>query len=435
MPAITVGFEEFETRLDRVRKRLHLLAITDAVCISASAALLAGSVIIVAAFASGPEAFAWIARLAAVAALGAFATAAWRLWNRWPTLYETALYVDRTAGLDARVATMLAHPTAQARSPLRSLLLWEVFDLGPRWDVDRIAPLRISRPAIALATALAIFLAAALLAPDPEPEPPPEMGNRGAPASSASVDAPGGRGVGRDSPAELSQRAALTGEDATASSLRSGDRLPGDSPDTGRLQSPGDPQESGGRDGGGKAGKATTDLDPGKVGKLPEPPKATDLKPAAAPPVDQKVPKAPRSAPEAELQKKRDATNRQQSPAERNRPVAGKKGGSKAASANPRKGETGGTRGLLAKKGAKPLPPGESGKPMVIQLKAFAVQPAEQLEPQGRPSGDDGAPNRETDAAPAPVASSQVDDSVLQRSVVTRAHQDLIRELFTPKQR
>jgi hypothetical protein len=435
MPAITVGFEEFETRLDRVRKRLHLLALTDAVCIAGSAALLAGSAIIVAAFATGPEAFAWIARLATAAAVAALAVATWRLWNQWPSLYETALYVDRKAGLDARVATMLAHPTSQARSPLRSMLLWEVFDLAPRWDVDRIAPLRIGRPAIALAIALVIFLAAALLAPDPEPEPPPEIGNRGAPASSASVDAPGGRG-GNDSGTKQSQGAALDGEGSTISPF-SGDRSPGDSPDTGQRGAAGGLRQAGNRDDRGRpstAEKPATDLDPDKLGDLPEPPKAEDLKPAAAPAADQKVPKAPRSAPEAERQKQRDA-KRQKSPSERDRPAPGKKGGSKATSANPRRGETGGTRGLLAEKGAKPLPSGKAGKPMVIQLKAFAVQPAEQLEPQGRPSGEDGAPDREAEAVPAPVASSQAEDSLLQRSVVTRVHQDLIRELFTPEQR
>ena len=117
------------------------------------------------------------------------------------------------------------------------------------------------------------------------------------------------------------------------------------------------------------------------------------------------------------------------------RPRPKGKGGSKAVGSNPRKGKLGGTRGLLAAKGAKPLPNDGDAKPMVIQLKAFAMRPVDQLEPQGKPSGDDNAAEGDATNQVEEIAAQQAEDIPHRRTTVSRAHQELIRDLFTPEPR
>ncbi len=368
-------------------------------------------------------------------ALLVLAVAAWRLRTGWLDMYETARHIDDQAGLEARIATMLAHPTSESRSPLRPMLLWQIFDRAHLWEVDRIAPLRIGRPAIAFLVALATFTLTSLLTPENDQEPPTEIAAEGSRTLSAANIAGSGldhRGIEQDAGLPRHQRA---GETSTSEDLNAAPRGTDDQParpESERSGPAGSPQTRSADGDTDPSSNHEPKRDPG-AGEL-DPPKqkrAEDLKPTDPPPPGQKFPKAEGldKAP-APAAKSGESTRPPGSDQKRPRPDS--KGGSKAAAANPRKGKTGGSRGLLAEKAVQPLAPSEDAKPMVIRLKAFAVKPVDQLEPQGPPSGQDGADSAAPDTQPTSIAPAQNEDSLLQRSVITRAHQDLIRELFTP---
>ena len=287
MPAITVGFPEFESRLDQIRRRMNRLALLDASCSAAAALLLAASLLIFAAFAFSPLVFAWTLRATTGVAAITVGASAWWLHRRWLDLYDTALHVDRRADMDARVSTMLAHPKSESRSAMRSLLLWQIFDRSSKWDIGRVAPLRVGRPAIAAAIALLIFLATVVLVPQSEDEPPPEMP---AEVAARAVGEPAlgkpDRGGAADSP--------LQGETAGASGAG------------GEQAAPGNAEGRRGEEGDATASEASTKSEGDRrndhpdPGRLPDDKLAAaaknrpqDLEPAAPPPPGVAAPKAP----------------------------------------------------------------------------------------------------------------------------------------------
>lgn len=248
MPAVTVGFPEFESRIMRIRRRINRLRLLDALCMACAAFLFAAALHTLAAPALSPAVLRWLQIGSLLAATGVTGWAGWRLWCQWLDLEGAAVHIDRCADMSARVATMLAHPHSESRSPLRPILLWEIFDQAARWDVERIAPVGVRRPAIALAFAIAAFLASALLAPE-RPQPSADQ-NTGASHAAA---IPGGQppvpgassGVGGAVRLSSQQRTGTAPADTTSGNS-GGDRIGGD-----RVQG-GSPREQSG--GGGEGG-------------------------------------------------------------------------------------------------------------------------------------------------------------------------------------
>ncbi len=434
MSAITVGFPEFKMRLDRIRRRLNLLALADAAGIAGSGLLFAASAVVAAAFWLSPQAFTWILRTSTALAATILVFAGWWLRTKWHDMYQTALHVDRSAGLESRVATMLAHPQAESRSPLRSVLLWQIFDHAQKWDVERVAPVRVGRPLITFVIALATFAITTLLVP--ENAPPAESSAGG--ISALSVANTSGLRAGdqarHGSGAQLEQGTRGNTTAAHTRARKGDDRSRGGippGPNSARGAAVKNPP-AGDKPDQGQTQKQPHDLDTGKH-PAPKVGPSDVLKNTAAPPPGQQLPKA-----EAPDRRKRPATknsdnNQPRRPNQTTQPRR-RTGGSKATGGKPRKGKAGGTRGLLAEKAVHPIPGGKNAQPMVIQLKAFAARPLEQSEPQGRPEGTDKDGQTQPIAQPVPIASGQSTDSSLRRSVITQAHQHLIRELFTPNE-
>ncbi len=435
MSAITVGFPEFKMRLDRIRRRLNLLALADAAGIAGSGLLFAASAIVAAALWLSPEVSIWILRTSIALAAIALMFAGWWLRTRWYDMYRTALHVDRSAGLESRVVTMLAHPQAESRSPLRSVLLWQIFDQSQKWDIERVAPVRVRLPLITFAIALATFAITTLLVPENQPPPQSSPGGVSALSATNTFDLRDSNQTGHSGGAQLQQDARGNSTERHSTSRKQND------PSQGGIQTGPDSTRgsaiknsaAGDIPGRGPTQEQERDLGTDKR-EEPEAEPSNALKNTAAPPPGQHLPKveAPEGRKEPATKKRSEHHPPRPNPKGR---APRRTGGSKATGGSPHKGRTDGSRGLLADKAVRPIPGAKNAKPMVIQLKAFAAKPVGQSEPQGPREGTDNDGQTRTIAQPPPIASNQPVDSALRRSVVTQAHQDLIRELFTPKER
>jgi hypothetical protein len=447
MPAITVGYPEFEARLLRIRRRVNRSSLVDALCTIGAALLLAGASTTTAGFVFSGQPLAWTHRVIVLIAVAVICATGWRLRHSWLDLEGTAVHVDRLAGMHARLATMLAHPNSNARSELRPILLWQIFDRSPQWEIQHIAPRRIRRPGIAFAIALVAFSLAQFLQPTPDPRPPTEIAKNSASSSTAAnrVHRRTGQATSRR------QTSALLQAGGNSKTEPGGDRTAGDS--SSEL-SP-DPSDGRGADQAGNGG-AGSGMDGDRRQHS-----AVAGTPPSVPPVDSpgdgarlaeetRQPDGARAGPAA-AQRSGDgksapgeATPRQGEGAERSAtarrdgsapPTAGKSGntggGSRATARGTPDAERAAGRAVLGKAGRSPLRSQEKAEPMVIRLQAFTAGPARSEPQSGRSNvaGDGTAPDD-----PSPLVADQIDDSVLLRSHVARHHQALVRQLFTPDQ-
>ncbi len=425
MPAITVGFPEFEARLERIRRRINLLHLQDAACISGATTLFCASAILIAAVAGNPATFAWILRLGAVAALAVLSISGWMLYHRWLDLEGTARLIDRKAQLENRIATMLANPSRESASPLRSILLTQVFEFTPRWTIDTIAPRELRRPAIALMVAASAFLATGILLPEPPPPPPPEIATGRVSSAVANT--------GDQQP--VVARALATGDgpkDSTGQASQPGgaNRQPGKEPQQNQSAQPNqknasDDQESTRSDRHDREKERHAKND--TPGLRPKPddsvqPKDESNRQGSSPPKNPPKLKAPGKANKDPGQRKgpRKVQN-------------GKSGGSKVAAKNKKHGAEKGSSGLLAKETKALGEKGDKAKPMLIRLKAFSAVPPPRFEPQGNDTGASAAAAEARAAEEITIGHEQLDDRPLQRTAISPVHEALMRELFTPR--
>ncbi len=506
MPAITVGFSEFEARLKRIRRRVNLHSLVEALCISAACLLLAGTLSLVAAAALSEEFFTWVYRAALAAAVAAIAVSIWRLRGRWLDLQGTAIHVDRCASMDARVATLLAHPQADATSPLRPILLWQIFEHSSSWDVDKVAPWRIGRPMLACAAAVAVFATALLLAPPRQKDPPPHGPGRVAtsathdgdagdnssdgvsPLRLAATDSPSQRRNGSGASARALQaessplgqpkregaerRGDNGGEDAQHPDLTGAENggQPGDNDASeaseeqsgrnraadaqgepgGADQDPSRRSGSGGEDepaagqpdseGGTNPDLASQDRGATRGSSDTPPPRAKSRRRDQAPQPAAAQPAGLAEKPSADTSSRDRGEGAQTADDVKsdvsNPPPSGVSpvgpGGSKSATNNPMKGKDGGSESLLRQPGIAPTTQSDEAQPMVIQLNAFATNPIDRLESQGVGKGTAGGEASAAAEEQVPIAATQAEDWMLQRSFVSRVHQAFLRDMFTP---
>jgi len=448
MPAITVGYPEFEARLTKVKRVLNRSALVDALCLAGATVLLSGATTTVARqlFAGAP--LAWVQLGVYAAASTACFAVGWRLRANWLDLQATALRVDQQTGMHARLATMLAHPSQDAGSQLRTILLWEIFDLSTQWELPRIAPPRIRRPAVTLVIALVTFALARFLQPNPGRDPASAFAKSGVstvtaadteqpqPGQSASQRRgseartsvgnnhaqPGRRQI--DS-RERSDESADAGA-GDASAARTGDRRGNTNNEHGQLDhaAPDDVTASGRRAGdpeekdpsaaktreSGQMNAGTSSerraLEAGLAPAEPQPGRTVASIPASAARRDGPTPTDPGKA-------------------------GDKGGGSRTTARSTRDAERPAGGAVLGKEGTSPVLHNEKAEPMVIRLQAFAAGPA-RSEPQSGRERSSSASNDKRPEVTAEISASQDDDSVLRRSAVTRRHQALVRQLFTP---
>ncbi len=449
MPAITVGFAELEGRLEGIRRRLNSLSLFDCACAVGAALLLAASLLLASAFASSAAVFTWTLRATSLLLIFTLGLAAWWLRSRWLDLPRTAIFVDRRAALDARLATILAHAKSATASSLRPILLGQVYELGPQWSIERVAPRRLGRSAYALGAALLVFTLTLLLLPDDWPDAPEVLSVQtrpaaaagdedGQPADSLLASATGATGMAaRNSRTGSagSQAAGQPGDDRPGESSSSSDEeqgggddqdeiAGGDGADDGEQALPKDPsndslwgdsrgkeeERQGGkeREGGSSAKGGGGDREGQEKSRTPSTkPDDTKSQPSSDPPPKQM----------AKVQEQR----------------AGSKAAAKVEGKNSPSGKPLGAK-------AAPMPDARQAdarqtKPMLIKLEAFASKPSMKLEPQGEyPDSSRLGQSDERDEQPIDVGGEQLEDTELvRRQAISPAHRDLIRDLFTPK--
>jgi len=438
MPAITVGFPEFEARLGAIRTRLNLISLQDSLCLGAAALILAVSALLAASIISDPRLASGTRMAATAIAIAAVATAAWQLRKRWLSLEDAAILVDRVGGLDARVSTMLAHPPNEGSSTLRSMLLMQVFELGSLWEVDRIAPLRLHRSAWALVAALVVLIATLLVLPETPQQPPPEVaaaaGDRG--ATSAPAPQPGGHsGV-----AALAGRGA--GDRGSENQSAEGNQNDAASPDGRQSASQGKPQRQDGADsprlGDAKpatAGEQDDDRDQADPAATTDDSERRKL--AGVDPAQLKPRSEPRSGkPAAQLEQKRAGDSPQPPPHAKpdpNRKSPDDRGGAKAAgSGKPGLDRSDTGTKVLGKSAARPTKKDGEPQSMLIKLRAFASSLPLEMAPQAKGPGSPADSTAEPGSEQPETAAEQLPDTGVSRSHVTSSHQHLVRKLFTP---
>lgn len=177
MPAVTLGFEEIEDRLRKLRRRLNSFAAQHAGYVAGSISVFALTLVIVTALRGSPLVFRVTLWLAGAAVLAAAVSGIVILRERWCDTRRAAALADERGRLQDRISTLLASREQRPPSRLASLLLADTLALGARWEPGIIAPRRVPRSLYLLLAALAALGSTAFLS---RPVPP------------AAVAAPGG---------------------------------------------------------------------------------------------------------------------------------------------------------------------------------------------------------------------------------------------------
>jgi len=450
MPAITVGYPEFEARLLKVKGVINRSSLTDAVCTVGATMMLAGAATTLSRLVFAGAPLAWI-QLAVYAAAATKAVAvAWRLRTNWLDLHGTALHVDQQAGMHARLATMLAHPSPDTGSQLRTILLWEIFDLSPQWDLQRIAPRRIRRPAVALAIAVFTFALARFLQPTPGQQPATEIAKTGV-STVTEAD------TGQSQPGQsVSRRRGSGGRTRSRNNHsptgRHREGTPSNSDDSTDAGDANASDASAARNGDGR--ETTTEqsqLDhaapegataSGSDAEEPEENDPSAAKTQASDRSNLETPAERRtrgaSLAAVETQPRQSVAPMLESSARKEAATPAKPrlaghlgGGSNTTARSTRNPERAAGGNVLGNDGTSPLLHHEKAAPMVIRLQAFAAGPTK-FEPQSGRDATESATDDKRHERESEISASQVDDSVLQRSAVIRHHQALVRDIFTP---
>jgi hypothetical protein len=147
--------------------RRNGLAAQRALAIALSTLLVAAAIVIATALRGSYTLFAVATALAGLAAAAAIAYIAWRTREEWLTLPATAHLADTHAALDDRLTTLLAVAPVTPTPVLRPLLIDQIVAALQRWDVDALAPQRLSRWLALVPLSLMILAATAFYARPP----------------------------------------------------------------------------------------------------------------------------------------------------------------------------------------------------------------------------------------------------------------------------
>ena len=452
MSAITLGFREFEGRLERIRRRLNAFALQDAFCVVGAAFLLASTALLVSAFAASSIVFTWVFRTtASVLVLTTLAAAYW-LHQRWLNLRDTALFVDRKAKLDARITTMLAHPAQESTSSLRSVLLGQVYETTARWSIDKMAPRQVRRPAYALAASLIVFVTTFFFLPKEWLEPPREVATANV-RNSPRSELEDGVSTGSTISAASIARSGETNHSTSAQQVVGSHPMKIDPDDASERESSnsGNRQVSteNNRSGKGEVPREDDDLaatNSGGEESRHHSPNDDEDDGAGRDSEKQNPNGSDRATQQQNKSSKKDgkrSTNRDKDTPDPNEhaqpPISPENQRQDRSSGGGASGKEVGKGGQpLGKKANPHLKGAHNGAapettPMLIKLKAFAMKPKMEFAPQGddpNPTSGDGA---EIHSHTSEIAKNQVEDTLfLSRPEISRRHRDFIRQLFTP---
>ena len=169
MPAVTLGFEEIEDRLRMVRRRANLFDAQHLGFIGASSIALAAALVIVTALRGSAELFSATLLVMLMIGCVALLLTPWLIVRRWRTVPAAAALIDRRAGLQDRIVTLLAVRDQQPPARLAGFLLADTLALGRRWEPRVIVPRRVPRSVYAFVVALAALVSTLWLPRDHPP--------------------------------------------------------------------------------------------------------------------------------------------------------------------------------------------------------------------------------------------------------------------------
>ena len=167
MAPINGDVAEVEAQLCAIRVRRNGLAAQRALAVALSALLVAAAIVIATALRGSYTLFAVATFFAGLAAVAAIGYIAWRTREDWLTLPATAHLADTHAALDDRLTTLLAVAPVTPTPVLRPLLIDQIVAARQRWDVDALAPQRLSRWLALVPLSLMILAATAFYARPP----------------------------------------------------------------------------------------------------------------------------------------------------------------------------------------------------------------------------------------------------------------------------
>lgn len=188
----------------RVRRRLNLIALEQALFVTAGAVVLSLTLLVLLAFVLSPLGYACVTWLTLAAVVVTGVTRLRRLRRSWVPGAAAAVMIDHRAGLEDRLATLTTADAAARASRLWNFLLRENLRLLPRWEPRRVAPRLLPR-------SVWFFLCSLLLAALVAYRIPRADGRTAAPAArlpERSKDAPAD-GSGESEAAQNAQGSAL----------------------------------------------------------------------------------------------------------------------------------------------------------------------------------------------------------------------------------
>jgi hypothetical protein len=445
MSAVTLGSDELERQLQLIRKRLNLFSLQDALYFGFSSALLGGTLILIAAIYGSTPQFGivfWSVGALLVAGIAALGV---RLRRKWLSLAETARYTDHTAGLECRLATMLANSKPRVRSRLRSMLLAEVFALAPKWEVGVVAPRRVPKSVFLCAASAALFLAVIMLVPEEPPAPlvsaatAPSLGADSADADSSGMSLTAlPSGAHPDSFERTnSLQARGAGEAGQGGEKSSG----GDHSDAGPPRESSGPPASSAGETEEQAGSDTQDM-PAQMQQMirdamsgagediePNRERREHKRDEGAQNAQDEEP-GERTEQRAERDEMRDGSSSADKTGRKQPEAEGRRKGGSEADRDP---QGGGPKagGLFAKDGSKEDGT-EQAEALLISLTSHSAGSPQEFEPQGDPGE---LAERETGIVtsdePAGLGEQQGEEMPLYRPPLRAEHEALLREIFT----
>lgn len=147
-------------QLQRTRRRLNLLLALDRLSITVAVSCTVAAAVVLTALRASPAWFSvalWLG-IASLVLASLYHVSA--ICNAWMSPADAAREVDRRAGLEDRLATLLPLAAGACGPELAGVVLAQTLSLRDRWAIQRIAPWRPPRSSYLAMASLSVLLAA-----------------------------------------------------------------------------------------------------------------------------------------------------------------------------------------------------------------------------------------------------------------------------------
>jgi hypothetical protein len=169
----STGAEAIPRQVARVRRRRNVHTLARALCATIAIGATVLALLVALALAAGPRAFTTGCALLATTLIVAMGWLLRRAGRAWLGKARAPAWIDRSAGLEGRLATLLELRRRDAEAFFLPLLEEENRRRLSRWEPQRLVPQRVPRGAlVAAAVALTAFASLVAFAPGLAPAPP-----------------------------------------------------------------------------------------------------------------------------------------------------------------------------------------------------------------------------------------------------------------------